>query len=277
MTGNRRFLRASFHSTQAPRLAAAIGLNTPWTPASRTSDFFAYFADSDRLAVVAGPHEQPVDVDKALAYGLSYSGDRDLLLLLPAGACWPTLARVAFTDVPIRVFEHDEAGVRPLVVPSRRAVLDGMRTGLVTAVHELAARALWVAGLVAWADAHPELNGAHRQSYLSWHCRGRQVLRVQKVGGGLQVVGGVQESGSRNRLGTAVVLAVGGAIADADLVALRAAVDDAVEARLRGVDRLPDEHWLQAVLGADPERLGLSRVRRERPAFRPGHPESRPT
>ena len=41
-------------------------------------------------------------------------------------------------------------------------------------------------------------------------------------------------------------------------------------ARLEGSDRLPNEHWLQWVIGRNPDLLRLRNVQREFPAFRPG-------
>src|SRR6266511_5970028 len=51
----------------------------------RVSQHFAYAADDERLFVLAGPQEltHPPVLDLALAYGLSYVGNRDLSVVLP--------------------------------------------------------------------------------------------------------------------------------------------------------------------------------------------------
>ena len=83
--------RATFNRTEAPRIAAAIGLPTP--SRSGRSDRFAYFEDDDRFLVVAGAQEG-ADVDLALVYGMTWTGDRRLVLALPREGCTATLQRL---------------------------------------------------------------------------------------------------------------------------------------------------------------------------------------
>lgn len=258
--------RPTFHAREAPVVAASLGVPTPWTPNARVSGYFSYFADADRLVVVAAPEKRPEEVDKALAYGLSYAGDRDLWLALPAGTAAATLDRVAFLDVPVRVFEHGAGVPVPRIVPSKHTVLVRAREArLATEVHDLGATGACVAPLVAWADAHPDLETAHRSSYLAWHCRGRQVLRISRSG----VVAGVAEKLPR-RHSAPVRLALVRPLTADEMGLARRAVDASIDIRLRGADRAPDEHWLQAVL-RDPKLLGFDRIVRELPAQRAGH------
>ncbi len=53
--------------------------------------------------VVVGGHEKPSDADKAFAYGLAWSGDRDLLVVLPTGTAQPTLRRAAIVMMLVRL------------------------------------------------------------------------------------------------------------------------------------------------------------------------------
>jgi hypothetical protein len=233
-------------------------------------DYFAYFGDRDTLAVIVGAQEGDRDVDKALAYGLSYAGDRDLFLVLPAGRTWPTLARAAFLEVPIRVFEHDDVRVTPVIIPSPLEVFASARRGIHAAIHDLGQRQAWVHELILWATAHPDLARADREGSLSWHCRGRQVLRITRVGARLNIVVGVLETGARARHGPPFTLDVDAPMPQARFADVRAAIERAVETRLRGADRLADEHWLQSVLRANPSLLGVDRILREFAGSRPG-------
>ncbi|MGH9272788.1 MAG: PGN_0703 family putative restriction endonuclease [Ilumatobacteraceae bacterium] len=217
-----------------------------------------------------GKHETQVDTDKTLAYGLAWSGDRDLILVLPDGTQAPTLRRAAFLDAPIRVFTHgDEWREHP--IPAERQVLGSIRDPLVTTAHALGSREPWVADLLAWADSHPDLRPAHRPSYLSWHCLGRMVIKIARSRRGLRVTAGVHTGAASSSYAPLVrreVTAAG--LGGSDLDALRTAASAAIADRLSGKDAGHREHFLQAQLGDHCEALGLQHVEREFPCVRPG-------
>jgi len=71
--------RERFNSVDAPRLAVDVGVTDHmWGDRSKR---FAYFADQSRFVVIAGAQEGS-DVDLAFALGLTYRGDRRLVLVL---------------------------------------------------------------------------------------------------------------------------------------------------------------------------------------------------
>jgi hypothetical protein len=141
----------------------------------RVSRHFAYRADDERLFVLAGPQEaaRPATLDLALAYGLSYAGDRDLTVVLLAGGAEATVRRAAWLDVPVRVVEYDPADPAPDPRPRARS-----RPGRSSS-----------RGFAA--DGHPQLRPAHRNGYRAWHCRGRSVLRITTGATGVVIPAGV--------------------------------------------------------------------------------------
>ena len=99
-------------------------------------------------------------------------------------------------DTPVRVFLHDSDGLRPAVIPSRSEVLTaaagtGLRT---TAEHDLGDLRPLVKWVTSWADGHWALAKVKRPSYQAWHCAGRQVLKVARFKGGVQITAGVNYS-----------------------------------------------------------------------------------
>ena len=198
-------------SDSAAELAAALGLTSRWTSSPPASEYFAYFGDGESLAVIVASQETSRDVDKALAYGLSYAGDRDLLLVLPKAQTWPTLARAAFLDVPVQVFEYDDVGIAPLVIPAEREVFERLRGGIRTGVHDLGEQQSWVEELLQWTGGQVELSRADRNGCLTWHCRGRQVLKVRRADAGFKIEAGVVSTGAAARHAPALTIDLEGA------------------------------------------------------------------
>lgn len=262
--------RLRFASDQAPGLAHRVASSArPFVTGSKLTATCNFFADRARLVIVVGGHEKSSDVDKALAYGLAWSGDRDLMLVLPSGREAPTLRRAAFLDTAVRVFTY---GVDWLEhpIPAQRSVVDSFTDQLVTNVHDLGDRGPWVAALVGWADSHPQLRRAHRPSYLAWHCLGRMVVKVVRSHGALRVSAGVHTVADNSAYAPLVRLAVAEPLTREELLDLQDAASTAIADRTSGRDTGHREHLLQARLGDHPEALGLRRVVREFPCVRPG-------
>ncbi|MGY1680633.1 PGN_0703 family putative restriction endonuclease [Geodermatophilus sp. SYSU D01176] len=274
--------RTSFNREVAPTIAAAMGI--PERSSDGRSDRFAYFADETRFLVVAGPQEGDA-AQLALAYGMTWAGDRRLVLALPHGHCTATAQRIPwFTDARRpELWLHDGATVRPAPVLDRTAAVaalgarleDGdVRTDFAaasTALH-LGARAGAVGLLVDWATRDPRLDSAHRQNERAWHCSGQRVLSVRGRRGGLRVLAGIHGS-TDDRAPLALELDHGTRLTDEQLAEVRGAVEAGIVRRLQpgeGSLHRPDEHWLQAVLRRSPHLVGIEQpALREVPAWRP--------
>lgn len=89
--------------------AAAVEDVEPFVGEQRLSTITPMFHDSadDTLFVAVAPFEHHREAAFALAYGLTYAGDRELVLVLPAHLSGPSLRRCAFLDLPIRVIEYE--------------------------------------------------------------------------------------------------------------------------------------------------------------------------
>ncbi len=265
--------RYVFAADRAARLVAgAAGPTTTLMPTRRVSTRLCMFTDDERLAIVVGPQEPAAKVELALAHGLAYVANRDLILVLPEGAESATLARAPWLDLPLRVWTYspmDELALQ--VIPARVEVLGGYTDEIVTDAHDLGADgAKWVEPITAWADANPLLVPAHRRSYLAWHTRGRLVLRVVRAGPALAVSAGVHYTKPTDSKPAPLTLTpLTGPLSPEQVSAVISTVDAAIAARADGSDSDNAEHELQALLTARQELLGLTRVLREVPAFRP--------
>lgn len=242
--------------------------------------------DGERLVVLVGPGEEPGDVDAALAYGLAFQGDRDLLLVLPDGdrvvrglepfgSWWPTCVRAAHVWTPVRVWTHGDGEVverRVLSrVEARRAAVLGTTTP--PDAHDLGDLAGRVESLVAWAQQQPELEAAHRRSYLAWHAHGRQVLRLRRHGDSVEIVAGVDYSVHRTGMPAALHHEATAVLGADEVGEVQGRVLEAARSRRSGTDAENLEHQLQARLAREDgvTQLGLvGRVEREWPASRPG-------
>ncbi len=165
--------RRRFNGDQAPALAAQAGVPERWN--GRGSARFAYFADDQHFAIVAGQQEG-AHVDRALAYGLTYRGDHRLVLVLPRDAAFPTLQRSAWlvSRARPRIYLHDGQRIEAVPVPSEQYTVSEVLKRLQgkTPAEELAAattpahlgrRSKNVAELVEWAARHPQLDPGHRK------------------------------------------------------------------------------------------------------------------
>lgn len=281
--------RRHFYADVAPGLvAAAAGPLPAWTDKPRQAEQLGFFADDDTMCVIAAGDEgngSAADPDLALAFGLALAQDRDLVLLLPDGSEPPTLQRAAWVVVPVRIFtygsterDREQRDVTEQVVPSRPDVLGTVRSWGWRAGEdaELGDRRAWVAHLVDWCEAHPDLAARHRRSYLSWHCAGRQVLKIRRTRVGLEVLAGVRYSKPTDgQLPPPPPLQLSGALSGERFAAVKEAVATAVEQRLTGTDSGHEEHRLQHAINELKRRrgvpfLGLRRLEREAPAWRPG-------
>lgn len=265
----------------AVSLAEAIGITTESinSPAER----FAHFEDDDRLVIVAGDQEGR-HVELALARGLGLRGDRELVLVLPATHSNATMQRVPWLAdhaVPT-VYLHDGAKLvskRPVKRRTQGAAVSKLieRLGGVTPEADftkaitpkyLGKRAAGLMELVERATTDARLDPGHRQSVRSWHCRGRMVLSLRGVTGGLDVTAGIHDTplDAPNRL----PLPAGSPVDKSTLDAVWADVETGIAARLTGAHRRRDEAWLQSVIRDDPSLVGVEQpALREVPAWRP--------
>jgi hypothetical protein len=259
--------RKQFTGGEAPPIAAQVCPGAdPWTTSMKLSTQHSWFSTADQLIVIGRPGESQRDLDLGLAYGLAHAGDRELVLVLPEGREEPSRRRLPWLDIPVTLWSLGEGGaVQPLTPLSRYEVFAGCDDPLVTAVHSLGDRADWITRLVGWADTEPELVGAHRSSYLAWHCRGRMVLKVRRAGKGLLASAGVH-----GKDGPGCEAPLSGELDPERFHRLTSAASWAIAERLGGQDTGNAEHLLQERLAEMHASLGLARTVRELPAVRPG-------
>ncbi len=251
------------------RVTAIGGPGTPFKPAApeRLSARCSWFADDDRLVLVTRDGGPPADAEHALAYGLAYSGNRELWIVTTSAGAELLRSRLPWLSVPVRVFAVDGGDISPVLPSAKQEVLRAVDDPLADAVVQLDERAAWVTELVDWADAAPSLHAVPRSQYLSWHCDGRQVLSIRAHGSGLKLVAGVDAK--HPAVGSEpFVVTVEGPLTHAMTLRLTAAAAQAAANRLDGVDVGHAEHLLQARL--KPADIGLIEWRREFPATRPG-------
>lgn len=238
--------RLSFITDEAPSLAdRAVGEATAaFDPGVRTSTTIGLRSTPDSLVLVHAPGEKRKQDELALAYGLTYQGDRDLLLVLPTSAIECTLQRLSAIETPVRVFDHDlvEHIVPPRVQVSSELMRD--RT-LRVAQHDLREFVGVVEDLVADLPLRP----SHREGYAAWQFEGRGILQARRGVKGLKLDG---EWGPH------------------DFAAKRQELEARIDAR-RGDPRNAENRY-QEWLGTDAglRALGVDRVLREVPCSRPG-------
>lgn len=271
---------AAFNSGAAVDIATSLGFASAWKPKGiRVSSLFAYFVDDERLLIVAGD-STGTDAGLALAYGLTWRGDRKLVLALPENRAFATTQRAAWfsTDARPEVFLHDGAQVLDQAIVDQVSAVNELRALIphgdtpeaelrksFTPLH-LGEGTGSVGRLTEWASSDRRLDPAHRQSYRAWHYMGQSVLEITRRAG-VRVRAGINEKGAT---ATTVDVKPGQAMSDAEFALCITAVEQAIEARKSGKYRKPDEHWLQAVLRAAPRLAGVEQpALREVPGWRP--------
>ncbi len=277
--------RHRFNTTVAPAIACAIcpDARAAKSPTKR----FACFECQEGVVLVGGIQEAEYS-DLALAYGLTLRGDQTLLLVLPNEYKFPTLQRAALlTGSVVKVWSHKVkwgASVSEPPVAARVSTADEAsevlrrRKARPSPEEELAkaTKALHLNSstdcmfeLVEWAARQPHVDTGHRKGQRSWHCRGQQVLSIQRSLTGVVVRAGIHGTG--DHAPTKVTIPPRGTMSRSELESIQAAVDGGVEERLHGVKyHKPDEHWLQSVIRRDPTLVGIEQpALREVPAWRP--------
>jgi len=275
-------LAAALDLHAARHLASQIGLTNDWD--GHGSRAFHYFADGQRFLVVSGVADSKV-VQLALAYGLTYRGDRRLVLALPAGYSEATMQRAPWLrdDVRPEIWLHDGATAEQVALRDRGETTghddlpwhkQGPAAELAAAAtpKHLGERAAGVVELVEWATTDPRLDPGHRRGERSWHCMGQKVLSITRTHSGLRVVAGIHYS-KPAEAPEPVVLLAGATLTSLQVDTVRAAVEAAIEERLNSENpriHRPDEHWLQAAIRRRPSVVGVEQpALREVPAWRP--------
>jgi hypothetical protein len=227
---------------------------------------FTYWANDKHLLVVVPPLAGGRTADQALAYGLSYTGDRQLALALPENTVTATLRRLPWIESTVTVYavgESDLSDIRPLDRLTRDEVR-AVTSAFGRPDHDLGPGAPAVASLIEWANKNAHLTPSHRTSALVWKCRGRKVLELRAASGSVSIVAGVTGKGFPS-----LTRVVSDTPPLQTVAQLQAAVQHAIEQRVAGIDVGHPEHALQAYLARHPGLLGLEpNPRAEFPARR---------
>jgi hypothetical protein len=260
-------------STMDAAVRTLVGPVMPFQPGQKLTTFANWFTTpaDDKLVLAVRPGLAPNDTATAVAHALSWQGHRELVLLLPDAAVASATARLAYVATPLQIWAVDDALTpTPTPIPTVETVVAAASNRPLRGEpqHDLGAFGPWVNDLVASTDRHWALVDAHRGNYLSWHCAGRQVLKLTRTGTGVRVQAGVQYSNPPagrqpyDRTATAPLTEVERAEAEA-------AIAVAVADRLTGRDADHVEHRMQATLGRTGlSELGLVELAREYPSWR---------
>lgn len=274
--------KTEFNQHVAPQLAAELGFTVPWKQ-GKVSSHFSYFADDERLLIVAG-EATGKNASLALAYGLTWGGDRRLELALPTSHAFATTQRAAWlapTARP-RIHLHDDETIFDEATVSPDAACDALAARIpagntpaadlraASAALHLGACSSALAELTDWATSEPGLDPAHRQSYRAWHHMGQSVLEISGSGRRATIRAGINDKHGAIGAHKVTVTPKNPLTAD-ELSTCKEWVHKAMTARRAGGSLCkPDEHWLQAVLRADPRLAGVEQpALREVPAWRP--------
>jgi hypothetical protein len=273
--------RAEFNLHAAPLLANQVGVTPPWK--SSGTQRFSCFEDEKGFLVVAGSQEGS-EVDLAFALGLSYRGQRQLLLALPKEHAFATLQRAPWFNAEARpkIYLHDGVTAEAASMPNQSATRD--RVGAVkpgkSPADELRDAATpkhlgngsdGVYALVEWATTHPLLDAGHRRGERAWQTMGQKVLSMKAVTGGVAVTAGIHYT-KLDEVPEPTKVIHGGHLSSRQLATIQKQVEAGIDARLAGPPPIhrPDEHWLQAVIRQDPSLVGVEQpALREVPAWRP--------
>ncbi|MFT4265572.1 MAG: hypothetical protein QM572_19495 [Nocardioides sp.] len=263
--------RASYETTARQVAEHIIGTEAvPFAP-QRMSKYAHWFTDTKDSALVAivTPGEKVTAGDEVLAYGLAWQQNRDLFLVLPQDMVGDAQTRIGWIDTEVRIWEHGEAGPRPVPKKSRAQLLAQLRD-----LPERRSKAVELkAGHTNWIDGIDTTDlSAHERSYLSWHHEGLQVLKVAETRAGLRIQAGVQYgTPPPGREPFDKVFAV--APTPGEVAVINAKIRLAVEDGGSQTSQMR-EHKMQATLVGKPETLGLTDLWREFPAWR--GPNGRP-
>jgi hypothetical protein len=271
--------RAQFNNGAAADVARSVdaGFTAEKSPSAR----FACFGDEKRLLFVAGEQEARA-IELALAYGLSWAGDRQLVLALPEHMSTATAQRIPWLR-PERhptLWLHDGRSARPASERTQAETTESLRAMLASGspedefrkastAHHLRERGDWVTELVDRATLDTRLDAAHTQGERSWHHRGQRVLSMTRSADGVRVRAGIHYSDAERAPREWLLT---GTLTD-ELPDILAAIDEAIAARADGDDpaiRRDDEHLLQSVIRQSPAVVGIEQqAMREVPAWRP--------
>ena len=283
--------RELFNTEVAPQLAEQVRprVTSRWTGhrSLTKSARFAYFADEQRLVIIAGDQEKGA-VEHAFAYGLGYREHRQLVLVLPRNYSFATLQRAPWFMDRARpeIWLHDSRSAQREPLPSKAGTIgelskrlkDGQSPSkeLVDAATpgHLGTRSAAVHDLVEWATKHPQLDPSHRRSVRAWQCVGQRVLSIKRTGAGLCITAGIHYSKPAPE---PVTVDKHGNLSR-DQVEVQRQVEEGIRTRLEGPKPIHrrDEHWLQAVIRRDPTLVGVEQpALRELPAWRPRDNQTR--
>ena len=247
------------------------GPTSPFEVKGRLSTLCSFFADDDRLLVIAKPFVDQSSADHALAWGLAYRGDRQLSVLLPVAVAEPSRLRAPWFAPSVRVLTYSKDQVDEPDPLTQIESIDRYRHWVEEVPAELGQQSSWIQPLLEWLRTVPAVEAVARNSYVAWHVHGRQVLKMTPGRNRLAIVAGVDaQSEFHGKEPTRVSLA--GPAPDHVILQLIAATALAAADRLKGVDNSHVEHRLQALL--NPALLGLNIWKREFPAWRPGSDRS---
>ncbi len=233
----------------------------------RLSTLCSFFADNDRLLVIAKPFVDQSSADHALAWGLAYRGDRQLSVLLPVAVAEPSLLRAPWFAPTVRILTYENDRVDEPDPLTHLESIDRYRHWVEEAPAELGHQSTWVQPLLGWLRTVPAMEPVARNSYVAWHVHGRQVLKMTPGKNRLAIVAGV-DAQSEFHGREPVKVSLSGPAPDHLILQMMAATALAAADRLQGVDNTHVEHRLQSVL--NPASLGLRTWKREFPAWRPG-------
>lgn len=247
----------------AATVSAAIQGFAPGSRLSRHAHWFVT-GDDEVLIAVASPAERHTTADEVLTYALAWQHNRNLHLVLPPAMLAGALSRLPWIESPVRVWELAEGEPRPVPAPARPEVFDSLRA-LPPRVSKKVALTdehdAWLAGIDTAALGEP-----HNRSYLSWHHRGLQVLKVSRTRGGLRIQAGVQYSG-KSAIATPYDRTFSVPPAAEEIAEINAEIAAAVEHGESKSSQMR-EHRMQATLASQATDLGLVHLLREYPAYR---------
>jgi hypothetical protein len=231
-------------------------------------------AGGQRLVVVVDQDASQLATDKAFAYALAWQHDDDLTLVLPKQRAPAVLYRLPWIATSVDVWTTETGGrPEPAVIPAREEILAvaGRWPLRRRADHDLGDLGAWVAALTDAAANNPALVPAHRAAYQAWHCAGRKVLQLQRIGGTVQLIAGVQyrkpTAGQQYPHSEQVTQA----LSPRQTAHIAQVMEKAIADRLGGIDKANLENRMQANL-ARAHMPGLDLVgpaSREYPVWRP--------